>query len=154
MKSWFNVKKVMFWKHTSFFQARGVSLYVVRNEFSDYARNCQTDYALLLLEEKKKVKNTLLNALVESNQYNVVKNFKAGNIAIANARSNTIKAVENTCTIAKKILFLVLMKTTILRSRTLAQMIFLIILTSTKRDLLNVTLIALDTMLMDFAAMP
>ena len=77
-------------------------MYVVRNEFSGYARNCQTDYALLLLEEKKKVKNTLLNVLVELNQYKVVKNFKAGSIAIANARSNTIKAVENTCTIAKK----------------------------------------------------
>ena len=77
-------------------------MYVVRNEFSGYARNCQTDYALLLLEEKKKVKNTLLNVLVELNQYKVVKNFKAGSIAIANARSNIIKAVENTCTITKK----------------------------------------------------
>ena len=32
-------------------------------------------------------------------------------------------------------------------------MTFLIILTSRKRDLLNVTLTALDTMLMDFAVM-
>ena len=30
------------------------------------------------------------------------KNFKARSIATANARSNTIKAVENTCTITKK----------------------------------------------------
>ena len=45
------------------------------------------------------------------------------------------------------------MKATILRSLTLAQMTFRIILRSTKNDLLNVTLIALDTMLMDFAAM-
>ena len=57
---------------------------------------------LLQLEEKKKVKNTLLNVLVEPNQYKVVKNFKAGSIAIDNARSNTIKAIENTCTITKK----------------------------------------------------
>ena len=48
------------------------------------------------------MKNTLLNVLVEPNQYKVVKNFKAGSIAIANARSNTIKAIENTCTITKK----------------------------------------------------
>ena len=78
------------------------SPYVVRNEFSRYARNFQTEYALLPLEEKKKVKNTLSNVLVEPNQYKVVKNFKAGSIAIANARSNTIKAIENTCTITKK----------------------------------------------------
>ena len=71
-------------------------------EFSGYARNFQTEYALLLLQEKKKVKNTLLNVLVEPNQYKVVKNFKAGSIAIANARSNAIKAIENTCTITKK----------------------------------------------------
>ena len=48
------------------------------------------------------MKNTLLNVLVEPNQYKVVKNFKAGSIAIDNARSNTIKAIENTCTITKK----------------------------------------------------
>ena len=71
-------------------------------EFSGYARNFQTEYALLLLQEKKKVKNTLLNVLVKPNQYKVVKNFKAGIIAIANARSNTIKAVKNTCAITKK----------------------------------------------------
>ena len=35
-------------------------------------------------------------------QYKVVKNFKEGSIAIAKARSNTIKAIENTCTITKK----------------------------------------------------
>ena len=57
---------------------------------------------MLPLEEKKKVKNTLLNVLVEPNQNKVVKNFKAGSIAIANARSNTIKDVENTCTITEK----------------------------------------------------
>ena len=39
---------------------------------------------------------------MEPNQYKVVKNFKAGSIAIANARSNAIKAIENTCTITKK----------------------------------------------------
>ena len=78
------------------------SPYVVRNEISGYARNFQTEYTLLQLEEKKKVKNTLLNVLVEPNQYKVVKNFKAGSIAIDNARSNTIKAIENTCTITKK----------------------------------------------------
>ena len=78
------------------------SPYVVRNKISGYARNFQTEYTLLQLEEKKKVKNTLLNVLVEPNQYKVVKNFKAGSIAIDNARSNTIKAIENTCTITKK----------------------------------------------------
>ena len=78
------------------------SAYVFRNEFSGYARNFQTDYALLPLEEKEKVKNTLLSVPVEPNQCKVVKNFKAGSIAIANARSNIIKAVENTCTITKK----------------------------------------------------
>ena len=72
---------------------------VVQNKFSGYARNFQTEYALLPLEEKKKVKKTLLNVLVEPNQYKVVKNFKAGCIAIANARSNTINTIENTCTI-------------------------------------------------------
>ena len=72
---------------------------VVPNKFSGYARNFQTEYALLPLEEKKKVKKTLLNVLVEPNQYKVVKNFKAGCIAIANARSNTINTIENTCTI-------------------------------------------------------
>ena len=54
------------------------------------------------LTGEEKVKNTLLNVLMEPNQYKVVKNFKAGSIAIANARSNTIKAIENTCTITKK----------------------------------------------------
>ena len=39
---------------------------------------------------------------MEPNQYKVVKNFKAGSIAIANRRSNTIKAIENLCTITKK----------------------------------------------------
>ena len=39
---------------------------------------------------------------MEPNQYKVVKNFKAGNIAIVNARSNTIKTIENACTITKK----------------------------------------------------
>ena len=39
---------------------------------------------------------------MEQNQYKVVKNFKVGSIAIANARSNTIKALESTCTITKK----------------------------------------------------
>ena len=48
------------------------------------------------------MKNTLLNVLVEPNKYKAVKNFKAESIAIANARSNTIKAIENTCTITKK----------------------------------------------------
>ena len=57
---------------------------------------------MLPLEEKKKVKNTLLNVLAEPSQNKVVKNFKAGSITIANARSNTIKDVENTCTITKK----------------------------------------------------
>ena len=78
------------------------SPYVVRNEFSGYARSFQTECDLLLLEEKKKVKNTLLNVLVEPNQFEVAKNFKAGSIAIVNARSNTIKAIENTCTFTKK----------------------------------------------------
>ena len=54
------------------------------------------------LTGEEKVKNTPLNVLMEPNQYKVVKNFKAGSIAIANARSNTIKAIENTCTITKK----------------------------------------------------
>ena len=54
------------------------------------------------LTGEEKVKNTLLNVLMEPNQYKVVKNFKAGSIAIANARSNAIKAIENTCTITKK----------------------------------------------------
>ena len=54
------------------------------------------------LTGEEKVTNTLLNVLMEPNQYKVVKNFKAGSIAIANARSNTIKAIENTCTITKK----------------------------------------------------
>ena len=49
------------------------SPYVVRNELSGCARNFQTKYALSPLEEKKKVKNTLLNSLVEPNQYKVVK---------------------------------------------------------------------------------
>ena len=39
---------------------------------------------------------------MEPNQYKVVKNFKAGSTAIANAISNTIKAVEDSCTITKK----------------------------------------------------
>ena len=39
---------------------------------------------------------------MEPNQYKVVKNFKAGSTAIANAVSNTIKAVEDSCTITKK----------------------------------------------------
>ena len=65
-------------------------------------------------------------------------------------RGSVIKTYD---LIEKKVLFLVLMKTNILWSRTLAQMAFHIILRSTKRDLFNVTLIALDTMLMDFAAM-
>ena len=78
------------------------SPYIVRNGFSDYARNFQVEYALLLLEEKKKVKNTLLNILVEPNQYKSVINFKAGRIALASARSNTIKAIQNTSTITKK----------------------------------------------------
>ena len=51
------------------------------------------------------------------------------------------------------VLFLVLTKATVLWSRTLAQMTFLIILTYTRSDLLNVTLVALDTRVMDFAAM-
>ena len=76
------------------------SPHVVRNGFCGYARNFQTEYATLRRE--KKVTNTLLNVLVEPNQNKVVKNFKAGSIAIANARSNTIKDVENTCTITKK----------------------------------------------------
>ena len=76
------------------------SPYVVWNEFSGYARNFQTEYALLPLEEKKKVKNTLLMFWV--NKIKVVKNFKVGSIAIANARSDTIKALESTCTITKK----------------------------------------------------
>ena len=76
------------------------SPYVVQNEISRYARNFQTEYPPL--EKKKKEKNTLLNVLVEPNQYKVVKNFKAGSIAIANRRSNTIKAIKNTCTITKK----------------------------------------------------
>ena len=54
------------------------------------------------LTGEEKVKNTLLNVLMEPNQYKVVKNFKAGSIAIANARSNAIKAIENACTITKK----------------------------------------------------
>ena len=67
-----------------------LSPHVVRNGFSGYARNFQTKYALLPLEEKKKVKNTLLNVLVEPNQYKAVINFKAGSIALASPRSNTI----------------------------------------------------------------
>ena len=66
------------------------------DQFSGYARNFQTDYALLPLEEKEEVKNTQLSVPVEPNQCKVVKNFKAESIAIANARSNIIKAVENT----------------------------------------------------------
>ena len=42
------------------------------------------------------MKNTLLNVLVEPNQYKAVINFKAGSIALASARSNTIKAIQNT----------------------------------------------------------
>ena len=48
------------------------------------------------------MKNTLLNVLVELNQYKVVTNFKAISIAIANASSNAIKTIKNTCTIIKK----------------------------------------------------
>ena len=93
MKNGFNVKKAYI----------GLSSpYVARNEFSGYARNFQTEYAVLPLEEKKKGKNTLLNVLMEPNQFKVFKNFKAGSIAIANTKSNTIKAIENTCTITKK----------------------------------------------------
>ena len=39
---------------------------------------------------------------MEPNQYKVVTNFKAISIAIANARSNAIKTIKNTCTIIKK----------------------------------------------------
>ena len=39
---------------------------------------------------------------MEPNQFKVFKNFKAGSISIANTKSNTIKAIENTCTITKK----------------------------------------------------
>ena len=47
MKNGFNVKKAYI----------GLSSpYVVRNEFSGYARNFQTEYAVLPLEEKKKGK--------------------------------------------------------------------------------------------------
>ena len=48
------------------------------------------------------MKNTLLSVLVEPSQHKVVKNFKAGSTAIANVISNTIKAVEDSCTITKK----------------------------------------------------
>ena len=78
------------------------SPYVVWNEFSGYARNFQIEYALLPPEEKKEMKNTLLNVLVEPNQYKAVINFKAGSIALASARSNTIKAIQNTSAITKK----------------------------------------------------
>ena len=74
------------------------SPYVVRNEFSRYARNFQTEYALLPLEEKKKVKNTLSNVLVEPNQYKVVKNFKAGSIASGDKNkvvSNEIASIQS-----------------------------------------------------------
>ena len=64
-------------------------------------------------------------------------------------RGSVIKAYD----LKEKILFLVLMKTAILWSHALAQVTFLIILRSTKRNLLNVALIAWDTMLIDFAAM-
>ena len=47
-----------------------LSPYVVQNEFSGYTRNFQTKHALLPLEEKKKVQNTLLNVLVEPNTIN------------------------------------------------------------------------------------
>ena len=46
--------------------------------------------------------NTLLNALVEPSHYNIGKNFKAGSIEIANARSNRKKTIKNTCTFTKK----------------------------------------------------
>ena len=39
---------------------------------------------------------------MEPNQYKVAKDVKAGSIPIANARSNKIKAIKNTCTITKK----------------------------------------------------
>ena len=78
------------------------SPYVVWNEFSGYARNFQIEYALLPPEEKKEMKNTLLNVLVEPNQYKAIINFKAGSIALASARSNTIKTIQNTSAITKK----------------------------------------------------
>ena len=48
------------------------------------------------------MKNTLLNVLVDPNQYKDVKNFKAGSIAISNTRSNSIKVIKNTDTVIKK----------------------------------------------------
>ena len=150
---------------------------------------------------------------MEPNQYKVGTNFKAISIAIANATSNAIKTIKNTCTIIKKsmsekkwnkikvvfneiaslqrsnnkldntvhslsealtsideivirgsviktydliekiMFYMVLIKATILRSCALTQITFLIILIPTKWDLLNVTLVALDTMLIDFGPM-
>lgn len=65
------------------------SPYIFKNDFLSYIRNFNTECTLLKIEEKKNVKNTLLNILVEPSQYKAVKNYKARQVAIANTRSNT-----------------------------------------------------------------
>ena len=46
----------------------------------------------------------LLNVLVEPNQCKVLKNFQTASITIAKTKSSTIKAIENTCKIIKKLM--------------------------------------------------
>ena len=79
------------------------SPYMVKNDFLSYIRNFNTNYALLPIEEKKNVQNTLLNVLVEPSQYKAVKTYKARQVAIANTRPNTKEAISNTCTVTKNL---------------------------------------------------
>ena len=74
---------------------------IVKNDVLNDIRNFNTEYALLPIEEKNNIKNTLLNDLVEPSQYKAVKAYKASQGAIVNTKSNTKKAISNTCTITK-----------------------------------------------------
>ena len=66
---------------------------IVKNDFLNDVRNFNTEYALLPIEEKNNIKNTLLNK--------AVKTYKASQGAFINTKSNTKKAISNTCTITK-----------------------------------------------------
>ena len=63
--------------------------YEVREEFENNMRNFNTKYASISAPEKKKVKELLLNVVVEPKAYTSIIKFKASDVGVDNTRRIT-----------------------------------------------------------------
>ena len=70
------------------------SPFVPREEFKQFKLNFNTQYSNLETSKKEKVRNKLLNAIIDPQEYNSVRSHSAGRASISRARRNILGKCE------------------------------------------------------------